>query len=183
SQSPERGTAFGGLSASGAGVILGAMNTRILSAAFVPALVAASVALGGLSVRASSASAAPYAVGVNCREVAADVVAPTRAETREACRAIGQAAQFLAQQGIVARTPFELHLVDTLPPEEATSTRVGVYLHESRRAHVLQRSRWPQDAAPFGLPMTPAVYRSAIVHEAVHAIVADHFRSEEHTSE
>lgn len=120
-------------------------------------------------------AAAPHAVGVNCTQVAAVVVAPTGYETLEACRAIGQAAEFLAEQGIVVRTPVELHLVAALPPEAATTTRVGVYLHESRRAHVLQRSRWPEDAGPFGLPMTPALYRSAIVHEAVHAIVADHF--------
>lgn len=148
------------------------MNTRTLP--FAIGLVSVLI---GATFAAQEKSAPAQAVRANCAQVAAVVVAPTRGEVDEACRAIGQAATFLAGKGIAVRTPVELHLVDALPVEVATATRAGVYLHESRRAYVLQRSRWPQDAAPFGLPMTPELYRSAIVHEAVHAIVADHFRS------
>ncbi len=154
------------------------MNPRTLSPVFALVSVAvASAVLGAAFAAPGDPSAAPVAARTRCTEVAAVVVAPTRSESREACRAIAQAADFLAGTDIVVRTPVELHVVDALPPEAATTTRAGVYLHELRRAYVLRRSRWPADTAPFGLPMTRALYRSAIVHEAVHAIVADHFRS------
>ncbi len=149
------------------------MNTRTLPITI--GLV--SILIGVSLVGAQDTTASVHALRAGCPQVAAVVVAPSGSELREACRAIGQAADFLAAQGISVRAPVELHLVDALPAEAATATRTGVYLHESRRAYVLQRSHWPQDAAPFGLPMTPELYRSAIVHEAVHAIVADHFRN------
>ncbi len=114
----------------------------------------------------------------SCAEGVATVVARSPHEMREACGAIAQAAAFLARLGVVLHGPIELHLVDALPDIAATPTRTGVYLRDQRRAYVLRRERWPVDAAPFGLPMSRALYRSAIVHEAVHAIIAEHFHAE-----
>ena len=40
---------------------------------------------------------------------------------------------------------------------------------------MLRLGHWPANSSPFGLPTTRAVHRSAIVHEAVHAIFAQHY--------
>src|SRR5690606_36080234 len=149
------------------------MNTHTLAIA----LGLVSLLIGASLVEAQDTPAPAHTLRERCPQVAAVVVAPSRGEVRDACHAIGQAAGFLAEHGMAPRAPVELHLVDALPAEAATATRTGVYLHELRRAYVLQRSHWPQDAAPFGLPMTAELHRSAIVHEAVHAIVAEHFRN------
>lgn len=127
---------------------------------------------------AAAAFATPVRAPRACDAVRATVVAGSDAEARDACRAVARAAAFLERQGIVQTSPIELHLVDRLPPAEATATRGGVYLHAERRAYVLRRDRWPADATPFGLPMSPALYRSVVVHETVHAIAAQHFRAE-----
>lgn len=152
--------------------MLGSMYTPCRCAA----LVAVSAGLGAFAWTLAVPLAALAAQREwNCPQVAAVVFARTAAEARNACRGVAQAAAFLARQSVVAGAPIELHLVDALPKAVASPTRIGVYLHEERRAYVLRRSRWPADAAPFGLPITRALHRSAIVHEAVHALTAEHF--------
>ncbi len=160
-----------------AAVKLGFMQLPNRPAAFAFA-VAATITLACTVVVPRGTVAAGAHLARSCPQAAAVVVALRAAERRDACQAIAQAAAFLARQGVAMRAPIELHLVDALPPAVASSTRTGVYLHEERRAYVLRRARWPADAAPLGLPMTRALYRSAIVHEAVHAIAAEHFPDE-----
>ncbi|HEY0879609.1 MAG TPA: DUF6639 family protein [Zeimonas sp.] len=145
------------------------MQTSIRIASCLVGLAASIGTAGARALDASHARA--------CAQVAATVVAASTAESRDACAAIVRAAAFLAEQGIAVLAPIELHLVDALPPELASPSRVGAYLHEHRRAYVLRRDRWPANSAPFGLPMTRTVHRSAIVHEAVHAIFAQHYGS------
>ncbi len=129
----------------------------------------------GLLALVQAALAAVSPIAHDCGAVQATVTAASRGEAREACTAVAQAVDFFARQGLPVGARIDLHLVESLPPAEATSTRGGVYLHSQRRAYVLRRARWEATGAPFGLPMTTALYRSIIVHEVAHAIVASHF--------
>lgn len=146
------------------------------------AIALASIAACALGAQVDGAHAAQpghaarAAIRHDCSPLAATVVATVRSEARAACEAIARAADFLAGQGAPLRSPIELHLVDALPEAEASATRGGVYLHEERRAYVLRRGAWKPQTAPFGLPMTAALHDSVVVHEAAHAIAAQHFR-------
>lgn len=175
---------FGGLAKKAAAAILFAMNTdhRSFAASSLDgraSCLAHRLVAGALAVAIAATPYEPFAAASHaCDAVRATVVADSVDEAREACDAAALAAAFLERQGVHQKRSIELHVVDRLPRTEETSTRAGVYLHSERRAYVLRRDRWPADATHFGLPMSAELYRSVVVHEAAHAIAADHFRPE-----
>lgn len=148
----------------------------------LPALVSCSLAAclavaspqGGASPPAAATAAALPAVGLECPGTPVSVRAPDRAVAQSACEAASAATAFLSQMGLDVATTVVLAIVPKLP-EGAGAGALGCYHRGERTAWVLVESACRNPGATFGLAMSPAVYRSVIVHELAHAIAGANF--------
>jgi hypothetical protein len=114
---------------------------------------------------------------LDCPDSAVRVLAPTRAQALIACEAAAQASRFLASHGLDVSRPFTLRIASGLPPG-SDSGAVGCYDRNRQQAWVLIDTECRDTQAFFGLPMTPSLYRSLIVHEVAHGFAQANFRAD-----
>lgn len=93
-------------------------------------------------------------------------------DLRLACEAVDDAVSFLVGHGLDSRQPVSLTIVDALPSRHEISA-LGQFDTRRGEIRVLSLLRSLQACAgnpPFGVPLSPEIYRSFIVHEVMHAL-------------
>ncbi len=114
------------------------------------------------------------AVELACPGSPVTVIAPDRRLADTACEAAADAARYLSSFGLDTGRHFTLRIVSSLPAGTGPG-QVGCYDRSRREAWVLIESGCGDPEAMFGLPLSPPLYRSLVVHEVAHAIADANF--------
>jgi hypothetical protein len=117
------------------------------------------------------------AADVRCPAAAITVLNITAPDAEIVCRAAQVAADFLTARGFVVKDAATISIVDRLTAIDLPSI-IGTYAAKTHHAEVLRyeaaAKQLPERPA-FGVPMSPDLYRSFIVHEIAHAIADPNF--------
>jgi hypothetical protein len=106
------------------------------------------------------------------------VVAEAPADREQACAAVEDAIPFLRGAGLTPPPPTTIRLVEAIPGN-GTGHSLGRY--DARTGEIVLLSPAAAVAAAqcgspaFGIPMSPALWRSYVVHELAHAAAERHF--------
>lgn len=110
----------------------------------------------------------------HCPAGLAEVTATSEASAASVCRAADELAGRLAACGLVPKSSVTVHVVPRLP-DECPETALAYFDARTRTVTVPTYEECVRLAGPsgrWGVPMTPALYRSLVVHELTHAVVA-----------
>lgn len=101
-----------------------------------------------------------------------------------ACEAALAATDFLGRHGLNVQVPIRIAIVDDYPQSlrrVGHSSAFGYFVESENRAYILSRaacSRRTMDQPPFGEAFGTDLYRSFVVHEVAHIIVAANHSAE-----
>lgn len=113
-----------------------------------------------------------------CGDSGIAVVAEAPADREQACAAVEDAIPFLHGAGLAPLPPTTIRLVEAIPGN-GTGHSLGRY--DARTGEIVLLSPAAALAASkcgapaFGVPMSPALWRSYVVHELAHAAAERHF--------
>ena len=131
-------------------------------------IVAVLVALAYLTAPAHAAS---------CASGLVEVEADDAGTVGLVCKAVDEVLTFLGNCGMQLQRPFAVEIIEELP-QDKTPHYLGYYDHEAKRVVVLDFdlcSASDRSGGSFQLPMSLGLYRSLLIHEITHAVIAQHW--------
>lgn len=111
---------------------------------------------------------------IRCPAAQVTVTATDPADIDTACSGAAAALTFFAARGIAPTRPFDISIVEVMPPIVAEAPSVGCYIRSEDRIYVLAFERCRNLRLAHDIPIDRALHRGLVAHEVAHRIVADY---------